>query len=300
MDNANAGSAASPQPMKGSSLTQRVLSVLVLLPIIMLVVWWNYWAVAVFVGGVVVIALIELYATFSHGGYQPLTWVGIPSGLLLLLSVVLRPLKLPFDLLPPALVVMIISSLLATLPRDREPQTLVSWALTFAGTFYVAWLFSYLVALRGLDTPLRAGPLASLGMPAGAAWLFTVMAVTWLQDTFAYFVGKRWGRAKMAPTLSPKKTWEGAAGGFFGAVVGALLSVVVFCLPISFGAAVLLGVVGGIVGPLGDLAESLMKRQLGLKDAGNLIPGHGGVLDRGDSLLFTAPVLYYLILLLVR
>src|SRR6185436_8857704 len=104
-----------------------------------------------------------------------------------------------------------------------------------------------------------------------------------------------WGRHKMAPTLSPKKTWEGAAGGLIGAVVASLVCIPLLGLPLGPGAGLVLGIVGGVVGPLGDLAESLIKRQVGLKDAGNLIPGHGGILDRADSLLFTIPILYYLI-----
>jgi phosphatidate cytidylyltransferase len=102
----------------------------------------------------------------------------------------------------------------------------------------------------------------------------------------------------MTPYLSPKKSWEGAAGGFVASVLVALLAVPLLGLPLSYPAAALLGIAGGIAGQLGDLAESLIKRQIGTKDIGHLIPGHGGLFDRLDSMLFTAPVLYYLILLL--
>ncbi|HEY3232626.1 MAG TPA: phosphatidate cytidylyltransferase, partial [Roseiflexaceae bacterium] len=104
-------------------------------------------------------------------------------------------------------------------------------------------------------------------------------------------------RRQMAPLLSPKKTWEGAVGGLVGSVTASLVCIPLLGLPLTLGAGVVIGLVGGVVGPLGDLAESLIKRQVGLKDAGSIIPGHGGVLDRADSLLFTAPTLFYLITL---
>lgn len=300
MDNANAASAVSPSPKNSSSLLTRIVSSAVLLPIIIGAVWWNYWLMSAVVAGVVVISLSELYATFAHGGYKPLRWLGIAGGLALLASVVLRPLKLSVDLVPLALMIVVVGGLLAELPRAHEQQVLANWALTLAGALYVGWLFSYLISLRQLQTPLRPFLLANLGLESGPAWVFGVMATTWLQDTFAYFVGRRFGRTKLAPSLSPKKTWEGAIGGLLGAVVGAIASIYVFCLPLEWWQAIIFGLVGGVAGPLGDLAESLMKRQVGLKDAGNLIPGHGGLLDRADSLLFTAPILYYVILILVR
>lgn len=300
MDNANAASAVSPNPKQTSSLPQRIISALVLLPIIIFLAWWSYWSVAFVVTAVIIAALLELYGGFTHGGFRPVVWAGITAALALVGSVALQPLVPSVDLVPIALTLVVVGSLIAQLSRTADPQPLTNWALTLAGACYVAWLFSYLIRLRAIDTPLNPFPLAALGLPSGAAWVFGVMAITWLQDTFAYFVGKRFGRTPFAPRISPKKTWEGAFGGMLGAVVGAIASIYVFCLPLSIPQAVLLGLVGGVVGPLGDLSESLMKRQVGIKDAGNIIPGHGGILDRADSLLFTAPVLYYLILLLIR
>jgi phosphatidate cytidylyltransferase len=152
--------------------------------------------------------------------------------------------------------------------------------------------------MRALETPLRDGLLAPLQPQPGAAWIALVLMTTWGQDVCAYFVGKRWGRRRMAPSLSPRKTWEGAAGGMVGALAGAFVALALFGLPLSLWATTLIGIAAGIVGPIGDLSESFIKRQAGLKDAGTLIPGHGGVLDRIDSLLFTAPTVYMLALLL--
>ena len=297
MDNANAASAGSRA--NKSSLASRVASALVLLPLMIFVVWWGIWSVAVAVAVATVIGLLELYGAFAAGGYQPRTGLGIGIALALVASVVLQPF-VAFELLPVVLAGAILASLIAELPRHNHAGGLPAWALTFTGALYIGWLLSHFVLLRALTTQLNPGPLTPLGIEPGAAWVFLVLAVTFLQDTLAYFVGRSWGRHKLAPTLSPKKTWEGAAGGMVGAIIASLVCIPVLGLPLSFGAGALLGVIGGLVGPLGDLAESLIKRRVGLKDAGKIIPGHGGVLDRADSLLFTAPVLYYLILLLTH
>ena len=294
MDSANAASAASP-PNK-SSLTSRVISALVLLPVIALLVWWSVWPVVAAVVVATVVGLLELYGAFAAGSYQPRTGLGIGIGLALVLVVALQPF-VTFGLLPLALTGAILASLIAELLRPNHEGALPGWGLTLAGALYVGWLLSHFILLRQLTKPLLPAPLSLLGIEPGAAWVYLTLAITFLQDTTAYFVGRSLGRHKLAPALSPKKTWEGAAGGMVGAIAGSLAGILLLGLPISLGAGVLLGVVGGVVGPLGDLSESLIKRQVGLKDAGNIIPGHGGVLDRADSLLFTAPALYYLILL---
>jgi len=297
MDNANAASAASPRN-KGS-LAQRLLSAAILLPLLIVLAWWSVWSVAAAVALATVVGLIELYSAFRQGGYQPRTLVGIGSGLAIIIAIGFQPL-VAFDLLLPIVTCVVIVSLVAEMAYPQQPGSLPSWGLTFAGAFYIAWLLSHFILLRSLGAPaLHDTILTQLGMQPGVAWIYCCCAITWLQDTSAYFIGRRFGRHKLAPILSPKKTWEGAAGGMIGAIFTGVVCVLLLGLPITLLQGALLGVVGGIVGPLGDLSESLIKRQVGLKDAGNLIPGHGGILDRADSLLFTIPVLYYLIKLFV-
>ena len=148
-----------------------------------------------------------------------------------------------------------------------------------AGAVYVGFLFSGLVLLRSVS---RFGVWA----------LLTTVFCVWATDTFAYFVGRAIGKHKLAPSLSPKKTVEGALGGLIGAaIVGAFMAQRLGVSP-AFGAT--LGGVAGIMGPLGDLWESALKREQGIKDFGAMLPGHGGVLDRFDSLLFVAPFAYLL------
>jgi phosphatidate cytidylyltransferase len=149
------------------------------------------------------------------------------------------------------------------------------WAASIFAPIYVGLPLLCLGALRG--------------HPDGVAWLVLAMAGTWLNDTFAYAAGRLFGRHKMHPTVSPKKTWEGFAGGVVGSVAAAF-AVRHFMLPeLAVHHALLFAAVLGVLVPAGDLAESLLKRAAGAKDSGNVIPGHGGLLDRVDSLLFAAP-----------
>lgn len=151
-----------------------------------------------------------------------------------------------------------------------------------AGT-RVAWL---------LGGPIYASMLIPVDLlrdlPLGGRWVVLAMMLAFLSDTFAYFAGRAFGKHKLYEKLSPKKTIEGAAGGLLGAVGGALVAVFVMELPIPIGDAVLLGAIAGALGQMGDLFESLLKRSAGVKDSGNIMPGHGGMLDRTDALMFTA------------
>jgi phosphatidate cytidylyltransferase len=128
----------------------------------------------------------------------------------------------------------------------------------------------------------------------GVGWVILSFVVTWANDTFAYFAGHAFGRHKLLERISPKKTWEGFAGGAVGSVVGALATR--WLLPelqvLSPAMAVAMGAGGAVLGPLGDLAESMVKRAAGVKDSGRIIPGHGGLLDRIDALLFVSPWIY--------
>lgn len=126
----------------------------------------------------------------------------------------------------------------------------------------------------------------------GLAWVFMVLVISWLGDTGAYFAGRSFGRRKLHPRVSPKKTWEGAVGGVLAAVLGALVVRAVALPSLGLLEAVLLGAVLCVCGILGDLSESLLKRAHSVKDSGWIMPGHGGLLDRIDSLLFVVPLLY--------
>jgi phosphatidate cytidylyltransferase len=296
MDGANAASAASRN--RASSLGVRLASVAILIPLIVGGVALSVWGVVLLVVISVVIGLIELYALMRVGGHRPRVVVGISIGLSFCLVALLQEF-LAFDAGLPLVGITLMGSLIAEVLRRDHDGSMTNWALTLAGAYYLGGLLSFFILLRQVDTPLQGGWLAFLNIPPGAAWIYTVLAITWIQDSAAYFVGKAFGRHKMAPILSPKKSWEGAAGGFIASILTALLASLILGLPISPLLAGLLGALCAITGPLGDLAESLIKRQVGVKDSGQLIPGHGGILDRADSLIFIVATVYCFVLLTV-
>jgi phosphatidate cytidylyltransferase len=127
--------------------------------------------------------------------------------------------------------------------------------------------------------------------------LFFALASNWVGDSAAYYTGKRFGRNRLAPSISPNKSWEGAAASVFGAVLFGLVYLRYFLPAFSIGFIVLLAIASNVSGQLGDLCESAMKRGAGIKDSGNLLPGHGGILDRMDSSLFSLPTVYAIYLL---
>ena len=176
---------------------------------------------------------------------------------------------------------------------NRAGQALGRWRFLYGviGMVYLGALFSSLVLLRDLPGRISVEPF---GLAARGAWLLLfVAACVWATDTFAYFTGRSFGKRKLAPKLSPGKTVEGFIGGLLGAMLTGGLFAAWIHLPLFVGLAI--GGMAGIVGPLGDLFESALKRELGLKDFGRVMPGHGGILDRFDSLLFVAPLAYLML-----
>lgn len=152
---------------------------------------------------------------------------------------------------------------------------------TVAGLLVTGWALSHFVSMRGLED--------------GRNWVFFALFVTFAYDTTAYFIGSRFGKRKMAPSISPAKTWEGAAGGVIGAIFMALCFTFSspLELPITWWHAVVLGLLVSAFGQIGDLLESWFKRFIGVKDSGTAFPGHGGLLDRLDSIVFAGVVVYY-------
>lgn len=188
--------------------------------------------------------------------------------------------------LPPLLTGFAVISLLYLLKPGDRSQAFVRWAWTLAGVIYVGWLFSFIVSLRGLD--------------GGREWLLLALGVTVASDTFAYFIGRKTGRHKLAPSISPGKSWEGAIAGAIAAVAVALMLKPALDLPSSYLALGLLGLFTSIVGQAGDLIESLFKRNMAVKDSGHAIPGHGGFLDRMDSVVFAVIAVYYYVIVFAQ
>ena len=254
----------------------RIVVALIMIPIVLLPIFLGWiWSVALFLL-VALIASHEFATLLAAGGYKTIPWFGYAWVAGLVLSA-WQP-----ELLPLSTVLTVGLILAFTIVLFQPEQPLQRWLATVAPSIYLGVMISQALALRLL--------------PDGLMWLMFAILITWANDTVAYFSGVTLGKRPLWPRLSPKKTWEGTVGGWLGAaVVGALLAGL---MPITIspliGAA--LGLIGGVLALFGDLTISLVKRQVGAKDSGTMFPGHGGMLDRLDSILFVVPFIYQVVL----
>ncbi len=205
--------------------------------------------------GIAVAGAIPLMASFGHSGDLLPGWSGLA--------------------LAGATVVLLGTFLFRQEPLEEIPRSVAVVTLSW---LYCGLLVASLVAVR---------------LRFGVGWVILAFVTTWANDTAAYFAGHSFGRHKLFERISPKKTWEGFAGGVLGSVAGALITRSLLLQgELTLGGAVLVGLGAAVLGPLGDLAESMIKRAAGVKDSSRIIPGHGGLLDRIDALLFVAPWIY--------
>jgi phosphatidate cytidylyltransferase len=275
---------------------KRVISTLWLVPLLVVVIWFDWplpwFTIALAIWGM--LAVNEFYRLVSAFDVRPLTFFGLVWTLLFIAgrdSTLLNIIGPHFntDLLMPFLLTsVVVFPLIWLLLRTEKERTFSSWAWTVAGILYVGWLLGHLAGLRGMD--------------GGRNWVFFTMFATFASDSAAYLVGRAFGRNKLAPDISPGKSREGAVAGLFGAVIISLFFKLPTPLeiPVSWVHLVLLGLLVSIFGQLGDLAESLFKRNVGVKDSSKVIPGHGGFLDRIDSVVFAGVVVYYYVVWLIQ
>jgi phosphatidate cytidylyltransferase len=199
--------------------------------------------------------------------------------------------------------------LVAATFRSNLDGAFVDFGLASAGVLYLGLPLYAAIKIRDLGGTVDAGWLGNLadraavdwaGAERGLAWLVTIILVTWLSDTFAYLVGRQFGKRPLTPVVSPKKTVEGFVGGLIAAALTGAIAFWVFGINDRWWLGLIVGMVLAIVALYGDLSESVLKRQAGVKDSSSLIPGHGGMLDRLDALLFTFVAGWYLALLTDR
>jgi len=266
-------------------LTKRIVTAVIGIIAAVFIVNYGQWVFAVAALALTLLAWKEFTAMLFCQEVKPAYWLGAGAVALLWGTAWLGNAR-------ETVAVMLLASLviLVKMVLTHATFSLRDAACTIAGMAYVGLSFAHLVLLRFSDQTLilasAFGPLS-----AGAAYLWLAFVGTWSSDTFAFFVGSKFGKHKLAPAVSPGKTWEGAAGGVVGSIVGvtAMGWMCHFSLPHSAA----IGLLVGLVAPLGDLVESSIKRYCGVKDSGRLLPGHGGVLDRFDSVMFAAPAVYY-------
>ena len=255
---------------------RRLYTAAVLIPTVYVIITYLApWALTLLLIAVGSIALAEFYQICS----QPrLNRLAVGVGLAAFVLVVARD-HLSLALTPLLAASVLVVSIAVSISSDRTGPLWKSILITLFGVLYIGFPLSTVVSTRSL--------------PAGEFLALFLAVVTWTSDTGAYYAGTLWGKHPLLPSVSPKKTVEGLLGGAALAIGTALLAQWWFASQLSLSDAVILGILLTVTGLLGDLFESVIKRRTGVKDSGGILPGHGGMLDRIDSLLFTAPTFYY-------
>lgn len=259
---------------------KRVISAIIAIPLLLL---FTLCGGIIFKAGVILITGIALYEyikAYKESEYSVIVSVLVIGFIISFVSILIKGID---TYLP---IIFIITILSMAMPIFNRKYNVISSALTITGYIYIICFFSLLILIRDYSK--------------GNYLIWIVFIIAWCSDTFAYYIGKNFGKTKLCPQVSPKKTVEGSIGGVIGSVLGLLIyAYITKHVDFSNYQLVLLGAFGSAVSQIGDLSASLIKRFIGIKDYGNIMPGHGGILDRFDSILFTAPVVYYCILIFI-
>ncbi len=263
-------------------LRERVLTAIIGLPLLIAAVWFGAPWFSILIVAAVILGIIEFYRLVTLANSKPFAFIGIAWSVLLLLTP-----YCPFVQCTSLVMTVGISiSLFWLLAKSSDSTAFSNWAWTVGGVLYIGWMATYWIYLRDLES--------------GMLWTFWTLFTVFASDIGAFFVGRTWGKHAMAPVISPKKTWEGAFGGLFSSILVSIVFGIAFSLPLTWWQLGLFGTGINILAQIGDLIESLLKRNTHVKNASNLLPGHGGMLDRLDSLLLSGAFVYYVILFFIR
>ena len=275
------------QAAESRQLVRRLLTALVGVPLVIGAIWGGLPWLTILVGIAALLALREFYGMAFGPRLHPLMALGALWTVLFVVGGHFSDdwYEYGTHLTLGAGLVLVLPGLAVIATRRYWP----TWGNGIAGPIYVGFLLAHSLMLRGLDG----------GADYARDWLLFALVVTFATDTGAFAMGRMAGRHPMAPIISPGKTWEGAFGGFVAAISVALILGALLELKVPLWQAALVGAAVGIVAQIGDLVESRIKRATGFKDAGGILPGHGGLLDRLDSIVFTVPVVYYLVALVL-
>lgn len=268
---------------RGNSVAKRVLASAIFLPCLIIIARRGGFYYLALIDIMILVGLWEFYKMMEAKGLRPYKALGIMSGLALSWYVFFQQGVYANFFLS----VIFIGIMTLELARREKGLAVYHISVTIFGVFYVAWLGSHLILLRELPH------LKGLDYSLGFSFVMVVFALTWCYDSGAFFIGIRFGRHQIFPKVSPGKTVEGMLGGIVFSIIGSLVVRLILAPYLSVVHAVGLALISSIVGQLGDLVESMIKRDVKIKDASATIPGHGGVLDRFDSVLFTSPLIYY-------
>ncbi|MDD5382616.1 MAG: phosphatidate cytidylyltransferase [Candidatus Margulisbacteria bacterium] len=261
----------------------RTLTVLITAPIILACTYFGGIPFLVLILVLSIAAVNEFYNLMMKKGFFPAYYVG---NLITIFFIVFAYYALKRNWEPAHAAVLTLAAaaaLISGIFLKREKDTIVDVAVTTLGMIYVGWFFSYLIFIRSLTEH--------------GGYLFFLLFTVWAMDIAAYLAGRVFGHTLLMPSISPKKTWEGAIAGFIICLLAAWIFS--WTARLEIGHALILGVLIGIFGQISDLIESLIKRDAGVKDSSDLLPGHGGVLDRIDSFVLTAPLMYYYVVIFI-
>jgi phosphatidate cytidylyltransferase len=266
------------------SLLKRLVASAIFLPCLIVITRRGGFYYVILIDIMILVGLWEFYRMMEAKGLRPYKLIGILSGIALSWYIYFHQgIYANFFL---SVVFMGVMSL--ELARRERRFATYHISVTIFGVFYVAWLGSHLILLRELPH------LRGLDYSLGFSYVMVLFVMTWSYDTGAYVVGRLFGKHKIVPSISPGKTLEGLLGGLIFSVVGILIARIIIAGYLNPLQAVVLAIISSLVGQVGDLVESMIKRDARIKDSSTTIPGHGGVLDRFDSLLFTSPLIYYI------
>lgn len=281
--------------MNASETRTRILTAAWIAPLSLAMMAAGGWVWALYATVIAIICQIEFFEIMAQKGHQPMRNVAIGVTVALMAVAEFAGMEFAAGMLTVGILALLIRQLIEA--GGGRGSAISNISVTLAGVLYVGWLLSHGVVLRHLTT--------SDGQDVGFFAVFFVLATTLLSDTGGYFAGRAYGKHKIAPKISPKKSWEGLLGsiafaGLAGVVVGLIFDLLGYQVPYAWYVLLVLGMANSIVGFFGDLVESLLKRDADVKDSGSLLPGHGGMLDRIDGVLFTLPFSYYVFLFLNR
>lgn len=265
----------------------RALSAVVIVGVTALFVYLGGLPFLAFITAISAAATYEYNGMLRHLGFSPFTWVSVALSIAFVADAYFR-----FDLWRASVGAAVVLTLIWLIFSGREmSRSVADWSLSFVGALYVGVPMSHFVLLRQMSPGQYWG-----GLDTGLWWVVLVLVGTWASDTGAYLIGSAFGRRGFMTHISSRKTWEGAIGGTL-LCFAVVAPIGIFVLNVAPIPALIFGALLGPVAILGDLAESLLKRGTGVKDSGRLIPGHGGALDRVDSLIFAVVVTYYFALM---
>jgi len=268
---------------KYNNLLKRTATIIVGILLAFLTIFWKGFPFFIIIIIIALLGLKELYSIAHKRGYRPSYILGSALTFYFIIITVYDIYCLNYYVENIIITFFIILTFIFQLFKKDYSKVLAEISITFFGSIYLGYLLSFMLKIKDL--------------PNGNYYLISLLIITWANDTGAYLIGTKFGKNKIFPKVSPKKTIEGSIGGIIFSIAGTFF--LKNWLNLTFNELLSLGLIISIVAQLGDLFESVLKRGSGIKDSGTLIPGHGGILDSLDSLIFTAPIFYYYITFLI-